>query len=166
MVKKSKNHLIFKMVKTELLKKIGRPSSENGNQLFYDDYELRIDIDQYDHVEFIECIYGPFLEKTEIEINNINPFKTKSSDLIQILSEKNNGKIDQSEEPYCYAFLNSSVGIYRDSCEVDIDEMITEMKNTGEYESNKDWVLNDKEKAQFFWTVGIGKAKYFGQNKW
>ena len=98
-------NLAFGISKTELFIKIGKPSNVNDNQLFYDNFEFRIDLDQDEKVEFIECIYGPFPEKTEIEIYDINPFKTNSSDLIQILSEKNNGEIDQSEEPYCFTFI-------------------------------------------------------------
>ena len=131
--------------------------------MFYDDLELRIDLDNSDKIEFIEFIYGPFPKKIEIEIYGINPFKTKSTDLIEILTEKNNGEIDLSEEPYCFAFLESSIGIFRDSCESDIDEMITELKENREYFENEKWVLEDKEKAKYFWTVGLGKKDYYKQ---
>lgn len=155
-------HLIFGDSKEKILEKIGEPSTVNNNQLFYDNFEFRIDLDENEKFEFIECIYGPFLEKTEVEIYGINPFKTLSSQLIQILTDKNHGVIDKTEEPYCYAFINSSIGVFRESCEDDIEEMISEMKELGTYEENKDQILEDKKKAKFFWTIGIGKKNYYG----
>lgn len=147
--------------KTELIHRLGKASNEIDKQLFYDDLELRIDLDEYGKIEFIEFIYGPFPEKTEIELYGINPFKTDSYNLIEILTENNNGEIDNTEEPYCFSFFESSIGIFRDSCEVDINEMITEMKENGEYSENEKWVLDDKEKARYFWTVGLGKKDYY-----
>lgn len=147
--------------KTELIQRLGKASREIDKQLYYDDLELRIDLDKTDKIEFIEFIYGPFPVKTEIELYGINPFKTDSHNLVEILTEHNNGEVDFEEEPYCFAFLESSIGIFRDSCEVDIDEMITEMKEVGEYYENQKWVLDDKEKARYFCTIGLGKKGYY-----
>ena len=151
----------FGTSKFDLLKKLGMPSSEFENQFFYDDLELRIDLDNQGQIEFIEFIYGPFPEKTEIEVYEINPFKTQSFELLEVLTEKNNGHVDKSEEPYCYAFLESSIGVFRDSCESDVNEMIAEMKANGENPEQEDWVLEDKQKAKYFWTIGIGKKGYY-----
>ena len=157
----SKKMLELGTSKVEIIKSLGKPSSGTDKQMFYDNLELRIDIDNSKNIEFIEFIYGPFPEKTEIELYGINPFKTNSTDLIEILIENNNGEIDSSEEPYCFAFLESSIGIFRDSCESDIDEMISELKENGEYSENEEWVLDDKEKAKYFWTVGLGIKDYY-----
>ena len=147
--------------KNELIQRLGKASSGTDKQLFYDDLELRIDLDNSEEIEFIEFIYGPFPEKTEIELYGINPFKTDSHNLIEILTKNNTGEIDTTEEPYCYAFLESSIGVFRDSCEVDIEEMIAEMKENGDYSENEEWVLEDKEKAKYFWTIGLGKKDYY-----
>lgn len=157
----SKELLELGTSKIKLIKSLGKPSRCSDNQMFYDELELRIDFDNSENIEFIEFIYGPFPEKTEIELYGIDPFKTNSSDLIMLLTKNNNGEIDSSEEPYCFAFLESSIGVYRDSCESDIDEMITKLKENGEYSENEEWVLADKEKAKYFWTVGIGKKDYY-----
>ena len=131
------------------------------SQLFYDHLELRIDLDNSEEIEFIEFIYGPYPENTELEIYGINPFKTGSQNLIEILTQNNNGEIDKTEEPYCYSFLESSIGIFRDSCEDDIEKMISEMKENGDYSENQEWVFEDKEKAKYFWTIGLGKKDYY-----
>lgn len=153
--------LEFGTSKLELIKRFGNATSEYDQQLFYDDLELRIDLDNEDKIEFIEFIYGPYPEKVEIEIYGINPFKTDSAALIELLSSHNKGEVDENEEPYCYAFLESSIGIFRDSCEVDMDEMLKEMKEIGAFAENEKWVLEDLEKAKYFWTVGLGKKEYY-----
>ena len=149
--------LEFGTSKSELFRKLGKPTSQYENQLFYKDLEIRIVLDSSKSIEFIESISGPFPEKIEIEVYGINPFRTKSEDLIEILSNQNNGEVDRSEEPYCYAFLESSIGIFRDACEADIDEM---KANEGSPE-NKEWALKEEEKAKYFWTIGIGKKGYY-----
>ncbi|MEO1438093.1 MAG: hypothetical protein AAFV80_21300, partial [Bacteroidota bacterium] len=69
--------------------------------------------------------------------------------------------LDDSEAPYCYAFHETSIGIFRDSCDSDVNEMIQEMKANGENPEQEDWVLEDKQKAKYFWTIGIGKKDYY-----
>ncbi|AUC83335.1 hypothetical protein [Lacinutrix sp. Bg11-31] len=147
--------------KTELLNKLGKPSEVNDDSLFYDEFELRVDIDSSGNIEFIEFICGPFPEKTEIEIYGINPFKSQSLDLIELLTIENDGVVDSSEAPYCYTFLESSIGVYRDAFEEEIDELIEGMKEMGVYLENKEWVLDDKEKAKYFWTIGLGVKDYY-----
>lgn len=157
----SNKFLEFGTSKNELIKKLGKPSSGTDKQLFYDDLELRIDLDDSEKIEFIEFLYGPFPEKTEIELYGINPFNTDSHNLIKILTENNKGEIDTDEEPYCYDFLESSIGIFRDSCEVDINVIIAELKESGEYSENEEWVMEDREKSRYFWTLGLGKRDYY-----
>jgi len=148
--------------KAEIEILLGKPSaSSNFLQFYYDDLELRVDFDKQGNAEFIEFIYGPFPEKTELSIYDINPFQTGAEKLIEILTEKNNGEIDNSEADYCFAFLNISVGIWRQFTEQNVRESIEEMQRNNEYEVNKDWLHQDLEKAKNFWTIGIGVKNYY-----
>lgn len=148
--------------KSDIEKLLGKPSdSSNLKQLFFDEYEIRIDLDKKGNAEFIEFIYGPFPEKTELSIYGIDPFKIGANKLIEILTDKNNGKIDDSEAEYCYTFLNISVGVWRQLTEKGVEESIAEMKADNEYEENKDWLNEDLEKAKNFWTIGIGVKNYY-----
>ncbi len=148
--------------KSEIEKLVGEPSSSsNLKQLYYDDYECRIDLDKNGNAEFIEFIYGPFPEKTELSMYGVNPFEIGAEKLITILTEKNNGKIDDSEADYAFLFPNISVGIWREATEEEIEENIVEMKANGEYEENKDWVEEDLLKAKNFWTIGLGVENYY-----
>ena len=148
--------------KSEIEKLLGKPSdSSNLKQLFFDEYEVRIDLDKKGNAEFIEFIYGPFPEKTELSIYGVNPFQIGATKLVEILTEKNNGKIDDSEAEYCYTFQNISVGVWRQLTEQNVEESIAEMKADNEYEENKDWLNEDLEKAKNFWTIGIGVKNYY-----
>ena len=148
--------------KSDIEKLFGKPSeSSNLKQLFFDEYEVRIDLDKKGNAEFIEFIYGPFPEKTELSIYGVNPFQIGATKLVEILTEKNNGKIDDSEAEYCYTFQNISVGVWRQLTEQNVEESIAEMKADNEYEENKDWLNDDLEKAKNFWTIGIGLENYY-----
>jgi len=151
----------FGMTKSELIDHIGEPSNEFENELYFDELELHIDLDENGTIEFIESIMGPYPEKTEISVNGINPFKTKAEMLIDILTEFNNGIIDKSEADYGYSFLDKSIGLYRHSTVQDIEEMIKEMKSNNDFENQKEDALYELEKSQFFWTFGIGKKGYY-----
>ena len=148
--------------KSDIEKLFGKPSeSSNLKQLFFDEYEVRIDLDKKGNAEFIEFIYGPFPEKTEVSIYGVDPFKIGAKKLTEILAEKNNGKIDDSEADYSFTFLNISVGVWRQLTEQNVEESIAEMKADNEYEENKDWLNDDLEKAKNFWTIGIGLENYY-----
>lgn len=147
---------------SDIEKLLGQPSSNsNPKRLFYNDYELRIDLDENGKIEFIEFFYGPFPDKTELSIYGINPFKIGADNLLEILTEKNNGQIDDSEADYCFGALNISVGIWRDTTTKEIEESIVEMKESNQYEENKDWINEDLNKAKNFWTIGIGIKNYY-----
>lgn len=151
----------FGITKSELIQHIGTPSNEFGNELYFDELELHIDIDENGKVEFIESVMGPYPEKTEVSINGINPFETKANDLVKILGTINNGKIDKSEAEYAFTFIDKSIGIYRSSTTKDVEEMIKEMKENNDFENKKEDALFDLQKSQFFWTFGIGVKGYY-----
>ena len=140
---------------------LGEPSDVLEGQYYYDELELRLDFNDLGQLEFIESINGPYPEKTEISIYGVNPFQLEAEELLHILSEKNSGPVDDSEAGYCYTFLNSAVGVWRQMTEEDIQEDMEAIKAEGEYEDNVDMLLGDLEKAKFFWTIGIGVKTYY-----
>ncbi len=146
---------------TEVQALLGEPSDALDGQYYYDELELRLDFNDRGQLEFIESINGPYPEKTEINIYGVNPFQLEAEELLHILSEKNSGPVDDSEAGYCYTFLNSSVGVWRQMTEEDIQEDMEAIKAEGEYEDNVDMLLEDLEKSKFFWTIGIGVKGYY-----
>lgn len=148
--------------KPNIKKLLGKPSVISDKvQSYYDDYELRIDFDKNGHAEFIEFIYGPFPEKTELELYEINPFQIGAAQLVTLLSEKNNGKVDDREAEYCYTFFNLSVGLWRQATEQDVEDEMADMKANNEYEENKEWLEEDLKKSKNFWTIGVGVKDYY-----
>lgn len=140
---------------------LGDPSHTYDKELFYDELELRIDLNDEGCVAFIECIYGPFCEKTIPLMYGERPFELPGEALVALLTEKNNGTIDDAEAEYCYSFVNISVGIYRGSTPADVLESIEEVKAEGTYEEDLDWLQDDLRKANHFWTIGIGEKGYY-----
>ncbi|WP_291151305.1 hypothetical protein [Flavobacterium sp. UBA7680] len=147
--------------KAAVEKILGLPTSVYDNRSFYDDYEFRIDYDKSNKIEFIEFTYGPFPEKSKVSIYNIDPFTIGAENLMNLLTDENKGEIDDSEAEFCYAFKETSIGIYRETTQNDVEKMIIEMKENNDYEENKDWVQDDLEKAKNFWTIGIGIKGYY-----
>ena len=146
-------------------KLLGRPpkpySTYSNSSALYNDYEFRLDFDAFEKVEFIEFIYGPFPEKTELSIFGVNPFTIGAERLVEILSENNNAEVDLSEAEFSYTFLNNSVGIWRQYTQKVVEEAIAERKLSGKYEFNKSSIEDDLENSRNFWTIGIGAADYY-----
>lgn len=148
--------------KHEIEQLLGRPAApSNEKQYYYDELECRIDFDKKGNVEFIEFIYGPYPEKTELSIYGINPFQIGAKNLLEILTEKNNGATDTSEADFAYCFLEISAGIWRQFSEISVQEDIDQMKHNGTYTENEAWLLEDLEKSKNFWTIGLGVKDYY-----
>lgn len=145
----------------QVKERLGEPSLIYGNQLFYDELELRIDCDEQGLVEFIECIYGPFCEKTIPMLYGERAFELLADELVALLTEKNSGKVDDREAEYGYYFKEISVGVYREATPKDALESIAEVKAEGMYEEERDWLEEDLQKSQHFWSIGIGVQSYY-----
>jgi len=156
----------FGQPKSLVEKIMGKPNSHSDNKRrFYDAYECRIDFDDSDLVEFIEFIYGPFPERIKLDLYGVDPFRINSSELLELLSNKNAGEIDDSEAEHCYGFINISVGIWRDMTEKEAEELIAEKRAGGDFEYDRSWLEEELEKSKHFWTIGIGKVGYYKRDQ-
>lgn len=152
----------FGQPKSAIKKVLGRPGSNSDEtRWFYNAYECRIDFDESGTIEFIEFIYGPFPERIQLSLYGIDPFRVGAGNLVELLSAKNGGEIDDREAEYCYEFVDISVGIWRDMTEKDAEEIIAEKKESDDYEYDRVWLEEELEKSRNYWTVGIGKAGYY-----
>lgn len=140
--------------------KLGDPDSQDGTELYYTRLNFRIDLNEKEIFEFVE-FQGPYLENMEVSVYNINPFAINADELLEILALENNGEIDDSEAPYCYSFMNISIGIWREFTEKDILDTIEKMKVTGNYEESREWLNKDLEKSKHFWSIGLGMKDYY-----
>lgn len=143
--------------KQSIIAKLGKPSEEEDGSLYYDNLEIRIDFDEQNAVEFIE-IYGPDCVEIEPTLYKINPFSLEANELIKFLTTKNNGNIDDTEQPLFYIFYNLEIGIWREVSESQMKNEIKAARDNGEYEH---WMDEDLEKSKYFWTIGLGTKGYY-----
>ena len=109
----------------------------NNERHYYFNGELAIDFDKENKVEFIELLFGIDGELQPL-IYGISAFRENADKVVNILTQKNNGEIDDSEGAYSYAFLEISVGIYREYIPQEIIESIEESKSEGMILDNKE----------------------------
>lgn len=119
---------------------LGEPYSVWKNSLYYFKNELRFDFGK-DGAEFIEFL-GGIDGELQPTIYGVPAFQTGADKLYEILRQQNNGGIDDSESPYSYGFLESSVGVYREIAPEDVQEMTVTRRKT----ANR-------------WTMAISNAK-------
>lgn len=127
---------------------------------YYFENELRFDFDEKGHVEFIEFL-GGIEGRVQPWIYGVEAFRLEADVLYEILKIHNDGEIDDSEGGYSYAFINSSVGVYRTSTPKSVKEMIEEMENEGIDTINNEMIEEEKKKAAHWETIGIGKVGYY-----
>lgn len=82
--------------------------------------------------------------------------------MYNVLSEENQGEIDDSEDGYSYRFLNISVGIYRPSIPEDVEDMIAEANADGKPMDEAE-IEDEMKKANYWATIGIGVRDYYRQ---
>ena len=139
---------------------LGPTESANNKAWYYAENELRLDFDQSDRLEFIEFLGG--LEgRLQPIIYGLPAFQTGAGELIEELTRRNDGPVDDREQGYSYAFLNISVGVYRSILPQDVQEMIAEMEADGIPTLNNPNLELDKRRAEHWETIGIGVAGYY-----
>lgn len=127
---------------------------------YYYNNELAIYYDAHKKVEFIEFLGGVdgSLRPT---IYGFSVYDNSADELTALLRQKNDGEVDDHENGYSYAFLNISVGVYREARPEDIAEMIEEMKADGIPTEDNEDLAADIKRANHWATIGIGVAGYY-----
>lgn len=138
---------------------LGTEYETEGDSVYYFENELRVDFDQEGRVEFIEFL-GGIDGNIQPQIYGVNAFQIEADDLYNILSNKNNGKIDDSENGYSFSFLDISVGIYRECIPEDVQEMIDESRAEGE-SMDAEAIEYETRKANHWAAIGIGVKGYY-----
>lgn len=147
----------FGDLREDVINKLGQPSEIEENTLYYDNLEISIDFDDNNKLEFFE-IDGPNNLQIEVSLFNINPFTLPAKELIALLSEKNNGKVDDVDKPLAYNFLGLEIGLWREVSEADVKKEIKEARENGDYEP---WMDDELEKSKYFWIIGLGCKGYY-----
>ena len=139
---------------------LGPAEEVQENQWYYAENELRLDFDPSGKVEFMEFLGGPE-GRLQPTIYGLPAFQTGADGLIEELTRRNDGPVDDSEQGYSYAFLNISVGVYRSILPRDVRELVAEMEANGIPTCNNPDVERDRRRAEHWETIGIGTAGYY-----
>ena len=131
-----------------------------GNRYYYYDNDMAIDYSDNKTVEFIEFL-GGIDGSVHPVIYGVSAFDTSADELVDLLRQKNDGEMDDSEQGYSFAFLNISVGVYRELRPSDVMEMIEEMKADGIPAEDNEDVAEEMRKANHWATIGVGVADYY-----
>lgn len=151
--------ICFGMPKNEVEALLGK-AIFSGERDYYYQSELAISYDAENNVNFIEFLGGCQGNLRPV-IFGVSAFDISADELTAILTQRNNGDIGDWENGYSYAFLNISVGVYREMLPSDVEEMIAEMKANGIPTENNADLEADKQKAAHWATVGVGIAGYY-----
>lgn len=131
-----------------------------GKRYYYFNNDMAIDYSDNKTVEFIEFL-GGIDGSIQPVIYGVSAFDTPADELASLLRQKNDGEIDDSEQGYSYAFLNISVGVYREIRPSDVMEMIEEMKADGIPAENNEDVAAEMRRADHWAAIGAGVAGYY-----
>lgn len=133
-----------------------------GKRYYYYNNEMAIDYNADGKVEFIEFLGGidGYLRP---RIYGVSAFDTPAEELAGILGRENKGDVVDAEQGYSLAFLNISVGVYRETTPSNVAEMIEEMKADGIPTDNNEDIENEMRKANHWATIGIGAGGYYRQ---
>lgn len=126
---------------------------------YYYNSELAISYDKLGRADFIEFI-GGVDGYIKPNIYGVSVFDADAAEVYELLKQHNGENIDDAERGYSYAFLDLSIGIYRESTPESVSEMIDEAKNFGNPMSDDD-IQYEMKKANHWATIGVGVAGYY-----
>lgn len=129
-----------------------------GKRYYYFNEEMAIDYND-NKVEFIEFLGGSD-GMLKLSIYGLSVFEAQADDLLEILKEKNNGVISDTENGHSYQFQNISVGVYREAVPKAVKEMIAEAVGFGNPMAD-DEIQYEMERANHWATIGFGIAGYY-----
>ncbi len=133
-----------------------------GNRYYHLNTNVAIDYDADNQVEFIEFL-GGIDGDLHPTIYDIPAFETDAEVLSNLLREKNGIEVDDSENGYSLAFLNISIGVYREITPRDVEEMIDEMKADGIPTDGNEDIEVENRKAHHWATIGVGVKDYYNR---
>ena len=131
-----------------------------GKRHYYYNNDVAIDYSDNKTVEFIEFL-GGIDGSVHPVIYGVSAFDTPADDLANLLRQRNDGEINDSEQGYSFTFLNISVGVYRELRPSDVTEMIEEMKADGISAEDNEDVAQEMRRANHWAAIGVGVAGYY-----
>ena len=131
-----------------------------GKRYYYYNSDMAIDYDEDKKVKFIEFLEGVdgFLRPV---IYGVSAFDAHADELTELLRQKSNGEVNDTERGHSLEFPSIGVGVYREILPSDVAETIEEMKADGISVENSEDIAKDTRRADHLSTIGIGVADYY-----
>ncbi len=130
-------------------------------RLYYFDNDIAFDFDDDNKLEFIEFLGG---EKGSLrpKIYGEYAFELEADELVKLLTSHNGREPEDNENAYAYGFNDISLGLYRASTPLAIEESRQEMIKEGcSMEEIEEYVSYEKERSDYWSCIGIGKQEYY-----
>ena len=145
-------NILFGSTKKDVENVLGKSESKKESYYYFDS-TLRFDFDENGELEFIEFLGGIECSVHPV-IYGTDAFTGMTDEIYDLLKKNNGGCVIDEECGYAYAFVNISVGVYREVIPEDIEEM--------EEEGVLPEDLEEEKKLAYHWaTLGIGKKGYY-----
>lgn len=129
------------------------------DRYYYFDSELSISYDQFGNVIFIEFL-GGIEGRWKPSIYGVSVFDADAKEICELLKQHNGSEMIDTEQGYCYSFLNLSIGLYREATPESVAEMIEESKRLGEPMDHAE-IEFERKRANHWASIGIGTAGYY-----
>lgn len=155
----NEKNINFSNTKEDVERILGKPYRINKHSYAYFHNELKFHFNEVGNIEFIEFLAG--IEGIlQPYIYGVEAFKVDADTLYELLKDKNNGDIDDSEHGYSYGFLNISVGVFRDRTLESVQEMIQDAIEEDDVMDEED-IAYEMKKANHWASIGIGIKDYY-----
>ncbi len=144
---------------------LGKPCSPSmdgkSRRYFYCENNIAFDFDSENRLEFIEFLAGKE-GPLNPHIYGEDAFELPADELVALLTTHNNGEIENNENGYSYGFKNISVGLYRESTPLAIEESRQEMIVEGcSNEEIEDYIAYERKRSDYWSCIGLGKKGYY-----
>lgn len=138
-------------------------SSGNKEILYYLGMSLLLQFDQEKKLEYIELSIDPsYNEEVQSIIYGVDPFDIEFDELIDLLKEKNSGKINAIDPEHRFEFPDISVSIWRESTLDEIEDSVEELKYEQNYlDEKQDFYKDDAKRTKYVSSIGIGTTNFF-----
>jgi len=129
-----------------------------GARQYYFNCEMAIDYrdGKVDFIEFSAGLDGALRPV----IYGASAFDTEADALLEILMQKNDGPIGDTERGHSYQLHNISIGLYREAIPEDIREMVKEAADFGNPMSDGE-IRDEMRKAEHWASLGVGAPGYY-----
>ena len=147
--------ILLGMEKKEVEALLGE-GDESDCRAYYFDSAVCIEYDEEEKVDFIEVSCDEGEREINPVIYGISVLKSDAKMVYDILKKMNRGRVEDVEKGYSYAFLNISVGVFREMTPDAYKELEEEMEREGKPIHENPDLIADLWKSTHWSTVGIG----------